>query len=208
MNCKRNIQHFAQRRDPTSRAGQFFTELFGVAHLTLSQLQRIEKRIDDVLDELTNHTLTSPNSMRFVSGSHRQNPHTSFAFTLPDDRDHKIYLVERFFDTQMGYYQPYMTTPFNLSAHARASTLIHEITHIRSSTEDLAYLDSMRPFVDLIDGNLQGGQSLKTELSDLRANALSLMTPTDMLFKALDDLGGRYEDFSSLQGTSLQRKRC
>lgn len=207
VNCKRNIQHFGGRRDPVSRTGLFFAELFGVPHLTLSQLQRIEKRVDDVLDELTNHTLTSPNSMRFVSGSHRQNPHTSFAFTLPDDRDHKIYLVERFFDPRMDHYQPYLTTPFNLSAHARATTLIHEITHIRSSTEDLVYLDSMRPFVDLIDGDCQGGQTLKTELCGLRANALSLLTPTEMLFKTLDDLSGGYEDFGSSQGTSLQRSK-
>ncbi|MCM2362295.1 DUF6543 domain-containing protein [Pseudomonas sp. SR18] len=197
VTAKRNLLHFATLRAPGSRLGRFFSELFGIVTLTSEQLQRVERRVDEVLDELTNHTLIGPDSMRFVSGTHRLDRHTNFAFVLPDDADHKIYLLDRFFDPPMDIYQNRLTTPFNLSAHARATTLIHEITHIKSLTEDLAYLDSMRPFPDLINVNISGSSAMKTDLTDLRENALSLSTPISMLFRTWDAFTQEWQDFSS-----------
>ncbi|VVN63906.1 hypothetical protein PS687_04929 [Pseudomonas fluorescens] len=203
VNCKRNLVQFAPLRSAGSRVGRFFSELFGIVTLTPEQLQRVERRVDEVLDELTNHTLIGPDSMRFVSGTHRTDPRNNFAFVLPDDPDHKIYLLDRFFDPPMDIYQNRLTTPFNLSAHARATTLIHEITHIKSLTEDLAYLDTMRPFTDLINVNISGARLLKTELTDLRENALSVSTPVSMLFKTWDAFSQKWEDFGNEYSTSF-----
>lgn len=206
VTCKRNLRHFATQRDPRSRIGQFFTELFGVGTLTADQVQRVERRIDEVLDELTNHTLTGADSQRFVCGTHRYSPHDTFAFVIPDDADHKIYLLDRFFDPAMDVYQNRLNTPFDISAHARATTLIHEISHVTSLTEDLAYLDSMRPFQDLININIQGAALLRTDLTDLRKTALSVLTPATQLFATWDDFVQDWEDFGSDQGTSKQKK--
>ena len=202
VTCKRNLSHFATLREPNSRLGRFFTELLGVGTLTADHVQKIERRVDEVLDELTNHTLIGPDSQRFVSGTHRYNPENSFAFVIPDDLDQKIYLLDRFFDPGMDVYQNRLTTPFNISAHARAASLIHEISHIKSLTEDLAYLDSMRPFHDLINTNIQGAGVMQTDLADLRLTALSTLTPARLLFKAWDEFSQAWEDFGSRNVTS------
>lgn len=194
VTCKRNLELFGAAREPFSRLGRFFSELFGVHRVTAEQLSRIEQRVDEVLNELVNPTLTRPDSTRFVCGTSRYISAHTYAFTLPDDAQNRIYLVERFFDPMMDVYQNRLTTPFDLSAHARAATLIHELTHVRCDTEDIAYLDSMRPFHDLINANVLGAAVLRTDLRELRTTALSTLTPAQMLFKSWDAYADRWED--------------
>ncbi|AZF26376.1 dermonecrotic toxin domain-containing protein [Pseudomonas sp. R2-60-08W] len=201
VTCKRNLVNFGALRDPNSRLGRFFTEMFGVFALSAEQVRRIETRVDEVLNELVNPTLINPDSMRFVSGTHHPGEIDTFAFVLPDDADKKIYLLDRFFDPKMDAYQNRLTLPFDISAHARATVLIHEITHLRSLTEDLVYLDSMRPFPDLINVQIQGGALMKTDLTQLRETALSVMTPAMRLFKTLDEFTQQWNDFDSEEGT-------
>lgn len=201
VTCKRNIELFATDRKPDSRVGLFMTEMFGVLNLTPAQLTRIERRVDEILDELVSPSLTSPDSTRFVSGTARWRPQDSYAFTLPDDIDNKIYLVDRFFDPRLDVYQNRLCAPFDISAHARASVLIHEVSHVKCKTEDLAYLDSMRPFQDLICVDTLGGQLMYTDLSNLRTTALSTLTPASVLFKTWDSLSQRWEDLGRYGGT-------
>lgn len=205
VNCKRNVAHFSRLLDPNSRVGLFLGELFGVINMSADQVQRIEKILDGLLDELSDPTLTNPDSIRFVSGTSRQNPENCYAFVIPDDRERKLYLLNRFFDPKMDVYQNRLKSPFDLSAHARASILIHEITHLKFKTEDIAYLDSMRPFPDLINTARPGAQALKTTLDDLRSTALSTLTPATMLFKTWDDFSGSWEDYGT--GTDTQHIR-
>lgn len=207
VTCKRNIVHFAPTRDPLSRLGLFFGDMFGVVALSPDQLGRIERRIDEVLNELVNPSLIAPDSMRFVSGTDRYNPSDACAFILPADAQRKIYLMDRFFDPLLDVYQNRLNAPFDIAAHARAATLIHEITHITSATEDLAYLDTMRPFADLINVNISGATRLKTTLTDLRETALSTLTPASMLFKTWDEFSQQWEDFGkSSSSASLKDK--
>lgn len=97
VTAKRNLENFATLRGPDSRLGRFFSELFGVIALTPEQVQRVERRVDEVLDELINHTLVGPDSMRFVSGTARETQQDTIAFILLKDAEHKIYLLDRFF---------------------------------------------------------------------------------------------------------------
>jgi hypothetical protein len=207
VNCKRNILNFTHIRDPNSRMGRFFTELFGVLSLTPQQLRKIEDCVDEVLNELVNHTLTSPDSMRFVCGTGHPGEEHSFAFTLPDDADQKIYLLNPFFAPPFDIYENRLKTPFNIVAHARASVLLHEISHLKCLTEDVAYLDSMRPFPDLINLSIRGAPLLKTELVNLRDTALSVLTPATILFKTWNEWASAWEDFGTSSGSgSVKRK--
>ena len=207
VNCKRNIRFFAGERDPITRLGIFFGELFGIHQVTPEQLRRIEKTVDDVLNALVDPSLTRPDSRRFVCGTSRWTPEGTYAFTLPDDEQKKIYLLNRFFDPRMDLYQNRLTAPFDLSAHARASTLIHELTHLASDTEDIAYLDSMRPFHDLIDTTIPGAAELKTDLAQLRRSTLSTQTPGLMLFKAWDAFSDAWDDLGYDSATRPVRNR-
>lgn len=206
VTCKRNIALFRNARDPDSRVGLFLTEMFGVLNLSPAQLTRIEQRVDEILDELVSPSLTSPASGRFVTGTSRWQPLESYAFTLPDDIDNKIYLVDRFFDPRLDVYQNRLCAPFDISAHARASVLIHEISHVKCKTEDLAYLDSMRPFQDLICVDTLPGQLMYTDLMHLRTTALSTLTPASVLFKTWDSLSQRWEDLGRYGATHARDK--
>ncbi|NMX56581.1 dermonecrotic toxin domain-containing protein [Pseudomonas sp. WS 5146] len=207
VNCKRNIVQFAKQRAPDSRAGRFLGELFGVVSLTPDQLSRVEKIVDLILDELSDPTLTSADSKRFVSGTSRVSAAHQYAFVIPEDRERKLYLLNRFFDPGMDSYQNRLNSPFDLCAHARASTLIHELTHLKLETEDIAYLDSMRPFTDLINAAKPGAQILKTTLEDLQRTALSTMTPATMLFKTWDDYSAQWEDYGPDTATAHVRQK-
>ncbi|MGE1156238.1 hypothetical protein [Pseudomonas kitaguniensis] len=201
VNCKRNIAHFSTLRDPNSRLGIFLGEMFGVISLTPDQLSRIERIVDGLLDALSDPTLTGPNSKRFVSGTSRLNTQLSYAFTLPDDRGKTLYLLDRFFDPCLDEYQNRLNSPFDVSAHARAAVLIHELTHLKFNTEDIAYLDSMRPFSDLVNTTRPGALALKTDMEDMSTTALSTLTPATMLFKTWNTVSAAWEDYGLATST-------
>lgn len=207
VNCKRNVVHFADERDPASRLGRFFNELFGVITLTPEQLRRVEQRVDEVLNELVNPSLCKPDSGRFVIGNSRWRPSDSFAFVLLDDIEQKIYLLERFFDPQLEMYEGHLTIPFSIAAHARATVLIHELTHLMSRTEDVAYLDTVRPFQDLIDVSTDAGKKMHTKLSHLRDTALSVLTPASLLFLTFNEFKRRWEEAGHDRSTASIRDK-
>ena len=80
------------------------------------------------------------------------------------------------------------------------------MSHLVSKTEDIAYMDAMRPFLDLINRGTSEGLRKYTALSNLQSTALSVLTPATMLFKTWDDLSQRWEDVG-LTGSSKVRDR-
>ncbi|MBA1428935.1 dermonecrotic toxin domain-containing protein [Pseudomonas orientalis] len=207
VNCKRNIQHFAELLTPDSRVGLFLCDLFGTINLTSEQVKKIENLIDGILDELSDPTLISPDSMRLVSGESMKDPTNDYAMVLVDDSERRVFLFERFFDPDLAEYANILNAPFDMFAHARACTLIHELTHLRLETEDIAYLRSMEPFRDLIDIAKPGAQAVKTRQDDLQTTALSTLTPASMLFKTWDDISNTWEDYGVLTTTHYLKRK-
>lgn len=179
--CARNLALFAQDATLNPRTGTVLTEIFSIVNFTQGQMDKIIARVNEVMQGLTDPTLTSPNSTRFVYGVTHV-PENSFAFTLPKDIDKAIYLIENFFDLQLYPLGIQLNAPFDIDDHARAATLIHEVSHIVSATEDIAYLDTMRPFVDLMNV----ATSDYTLLRDLQSTSLSATTPHSELFTTWD----------------------
>ncbi|AZE99876.1 hypothetical protein C4J95_2414 [Pseudomonas orientalis] len=207
VNCKRNIRHFAQLLTPDSRVGLFLCDLFGTINLTPDQVRKIETIIDGILDELSDPTLIGPDSMRLVSGESLKDPTNDYAMVLADDSERKVFLFDRFFDPDLTEYANLLNAPFDMFAHARASTLIHELTHLRFKTEDIAYLRSMEPFRDLIDTAKPGAQALRTRQDDLQTTALSTLTPASMLFKTWDDISDTWEDYGVFTTTHYLKRK-
>ena len=206
VTCQRNMALFAQQRDPDSRVGRFLTEMFGILNVAPSQVERILGRVMEILTGLSDHTLTAPNSTRLVIGTASWASNETFAFVIPTDRARRIFLMDPFFSPGMGVYQPHLNAPFELNQHARGASLIHEMGHLTSQTEDIAYLDSMRPFQDLIDRATADGQALYTALCHLRDTALSTLTPATMLFKTWSDTSQQWEDFGRHGSTRLRNR--
>ncbi len=204
--CQRNLTLFALQRDPNSRVGRFLTEMFGVFNFNPTQVTKIQDRIKEIMDGLLQPDLIKMDSSRFVYGKARSSRDGAVAFTLDDDAEKKIYLMEPFFKTGTLVYQPYIDVPFDLEDHARAATLIHEISHIVSRTEDIAYLNSMLPFADLINRTTAQGKSFYTSQHTLQTTALSVLTPATMLFKIKNELTGAWEDLGQTQEAETRNK--
>ena len=204
--CSRNLTLFAQQRSSDSATSRLLTEMFGTLNFTPAQVSKIQGRVQEILDGLTHQSLLTLDSDRFVVGTARWFPEQTFAFVIPEDREQKIYLLDLFFNTHMSTYQGHLNVPFDIDDHARAATLIHEMSHLVSNTEDIAYMDAMRPFRDLINRGTAEGLRKYTALDNLQSTALSVLTPATMLFKTWDDLSQRWEDFGSSGSTKVRDK--
>lgn len=204
--CSRNLALFAQQRSSDSTTGRLLTEMFGTLNFTPAQVTKIQGRVREILDGLSHQSLLALDSDRFVVGTARWFPEQTFAFVIPEDREQKIYLLDLFFNTHMSTYQGHLNVPFDIDDHARAATLIHEMSHLVSKTEDIAYMDSMRPFRDLINRGTAEGLRKYTDLDNLQSTALSVLTPATMLFKTWDDLSQRWKDFGSSGSTKVLDK--
>lgn len=204
VNCKRNMRAFAGQQPAGSRVGTFLANMFTVVSFSPAQLQKIEARIDEVLGELVNPALMRPDSRRFVVGTARWDPLETYAFTLSEQRADKIYLLNRFFDPILDVYHNRLNAPFDITAHARATVLLHELSHLVSHTEDIAYLDSMRPFHDLINLEAPDGQAIYDTLSEARETALSVLTPASQLFKTWNWESQHWEDLGVSSSMHVQ----
>lgn len=204
--CLDNLTQFAARRDPNSRVGGILSEMFGVLNFNPTQVDKIQTRVKEIRDGLTQQSLLTFDSQRFVIGTPRWYLGQTFAFVIPEDIEQKIYLLDLFFDTHMATYEGHLNTPFDIHDHARAATLIHEMSHLTSDTHDIAYLDSMRPFVDLINRGTAEGLRKYTALDNLQRTALSTQTPASMLFQTWDELSQRWEDLGSTGSTKTRDK--
>lgn len=204
--CLDNLTLFASQRDANSRVGSVLTEMFGVLNFNPGQVDKILTRVREIRDGMTQKSLLAFDSDRFVVGKARWFPDQTFAFVIPEEREQRIYLLELFFQTHMECYQQHLNTPFEIHDHARAATLIHEMSHLVSQTEDIAYMDAMRPFLDLIHRGTAEGLSQYTHLSNLQRTALSVQTPESVLFMTWDSFSQRWEDLGSTGSTKARDK--
>ncbi|WP_459203206.1 hypothetical protein, partial [Pseudomonas fragariae (ex Marin et al. 2024)] len=65
--------------------------------------------------------------------------------------------------------------------------LIHELSHMVLKTDDIAYVDSQAPFVDLIEDTPTYRLRIRNELITQQQKTLSYQTDRDKLFKQLDE---------------------
>ena len=206
ITCGRNLTLFARQRDPDSRVGRLLTEMFGVLAFNPTHVEKIRARVREIENGLSTPDLLALDSKRFVSGTARWDSNDTFAFVIPEDAEQKIYLLDLFFETGMSVYASNLNAPFDIDDHARAATLIHEMSHLVSNTEDIAYLDSPRPFLDLISRGTPDSLRQYTALANLQSTALSVLTPATMLFRTWDELSQRWEDLGQ-SGSSKVRDR-
>ena len=191
-NCKHNLRLLAPSIQPVTRIHRFVKEFLGVSTIEPSHVQKLTTVIDKILSALVDPSLTSLDSKRFVTGSNRTSSDSQIAFTIPSDVEHKLYLTSHFFTPRLDLYQPHLIVPFDMDAHARATTIIHELTHIVCDTEDIAYLDAGRPFHDLLSAIT--GKHLKDPLQNVQARALSVLTQVTDLFKVVDEATDTWVD--------------
>ncbi|WP_248745656.1 hypothetical protein [Pseudomonas sp. MWU12-2037] len=166
---------------------QFVEKFFDIASVSESTIQKIKFRADMLLGELLKPSLNPETSSRYIVGSALHPEHGIQAFTLPKDATRRIYFTERFFDPGFEPYLPLRSRAFDMLGHNMATVLLHETSHLVLDTIDLAYLESSRPFVDLLDTRSLLGRLRHDDLEHIQQHAFSNRTPSNELFRERDD---------------------
>lgn len=197
-NSFRNVQLLKTSVGQSTPVHQLIKDFLGVPTVLPAHVTMIEKVVQDIFGALLEPSLRQEKSRRFVTGRSTEDPENIFAFAVPSDQRQKIYLAEKFFFPKFEYYRNYLTDPsFPIDTHARAVTLIHELSHLICKTEDIAYMDSSRPFVDLIETTSARAKAMKGVLKDLQSKALSKKSSMAELFAIFNPVDRIWEDFGS-----------
>ena len=174
------------------RAHHLLREFFGLTWLNPVLQSMVRKKATKLYLAITDPSLASLSSQRYVVGTNRPGNETTAAFISTSDPQKRIYLTELFFDApEFTLNGDALRVGFNAAAHYRAGTLIHELAHLSGDTHDIADLDSSAPFADFLDDTTPEKEAIRDELRSLRATALSHNTPADRLFRKYDRTGWR-----------------
>ncbi len=180
----------------------FVEKFFDTSPVSEYTIRKIKLRAHILLGELLKPSLNPETSSRYIVGSARQPEHGIQAFTLPLETARRIYFTERFFDPGFQVYLPIRPRTFDIQGHNMGTVLLHEVSHLALDTVDLAYLDSSRPFSDLLDTSTLTGRLRHDALERVQQHGLSSSTPANELFRELDDYDLRWHDVT---GASLKR---
>lgn len=208
QNCKLNLALLEPEIAPVTRIHRFVQQFFGIEinpdrgprELDPALVQKLHRLVDGILAAILDPTLYSLESMRFVTGAQRAEER-SWAFTIDNDPERRIYLSENFFTPPLGEYENRLITYFDRDTHARAAVLIHELSHLTHTTTDAAYVNAIMPFSDLIETLTQEGRDLRKFQQDRQTQGYSLLTPIDQLFKFPDITGTLWSDFGTTAKT-------
>jgi hypothetical protein len=175
------------------------TEFFGTPVMAPKLVGKVREAIAALFTELLDASLSPWSSERFVYGINRPGMQESHvAMVAKEDPKRRIFLTELFFDlpARLRRHHGRLLEPFDLPAHIRSSALLHELSHLVSDTEDIAYLEPAAPYPDLIDTYDPLDPEFKTLIIELQQKALSVSTPRQQLFQR--KIQGTWHDLSTL----------
>jgi hypothetical protein len=143
--------------------------------------------------------LSPGTSPRYVIGRNRPGHEGVTAFVIRNDRRSRIHLSELYFEVPAHGLNRrlFATGGFNTGIHFRATTLLHELSHLTNDTHDMAYLDAAAPFPDL----MAASNPFRHGLEWVRFHGFSHRTPPENLFTTQE--GHQWRDFLDDDGGVL-----
>ena len=193
-NARQRLNSLAAGTRLDSQRQLYLQEFFGLRTISRGLNKRIGRMLDKLLRELLSPARSPDLSELYVVGTSRTSEHMCAAFVVTCDRNRKIYLNELFFEPGLEVYDPIRPRTFNSVLHNMATILLHEFSHIVFNAVDIAYLDSFRPFYDLLDNTTSKGLERQLELKELQETALSSRTPSEHLFSVEDQVTETWHD--------------
>lgn len=199
-NALNNLTITAAQSELDPRTARIIRDFFGVRSLGNVSVIPIKQILADIYVHLVDPSLSPHSSRRFVTGTNTPGNEQTNAFIFESDPQLRIFLSERFFSRPPNVrLKPLVFSrgSFNLGTHYRATTLIHEVSHVVSGTHDIAYVAANVPFLDLIEDTGAYRARMKLTYEKAQKN-LSHMAPREELFRTEDDNGWR--DFQTVDG--------
>jgi hypothetical protein len=187
LNC---LHNFVIYRDNLggSRVEKLLRDFFEVPQVTPMLLRKIEKVILPLCRELTDPKDDLLYTERFFAGLNARYDDNTVAFVFKQDRRRIVHFTEQFFNPELDAYTAFLPPRFNVDSHARAVTLIHELSHLVCDSEDFVFVQAISPFPHLIDTSTADGQLLKDDIDRLR-KSMSRSTPLSQLFAQKNEKG-------------------
>lgn len=171
-----------------ARSRLIIGDFFGVAHPSPGLLANVYHAISQLFSELMESSLSPWSSPRYAFGENLpENTERIMAMVAKSDPARRIFLTELFFDlpARIRYHRHHLLRPFDLPAHVRGATLIHELSHLVNDSDDISYLEAAGPYPDLIDPNDPIDPRFKADMINIQQTRLSLSTPRTQLFQRL-----------------------
>lgn len=157
-----------------------------------------------LLNELLSTSMDPATSQRYVVGMNREPGSLTSAFTYLYDPHKRIFLTERFFTLPpkvLAYATP---GELQMLTHQQAVTLIHELSHLKLRTVDIAYVESSTPFLDELDVSTANGRAFYNSQRQAKRYGLSPLTPDEQLFCYYDLEKGSWRELEHEDGRSKQ----
>jgi hypothetical protein len=186
-NCLDNLNVHQPGRPLDPRVTGIIGNFFGATPPGRDLLVKTEQTMRTLLDAIMDPSLAPFTSPRFVVGINKAAYNDVTAFVIKADPKKRVFLTELFFNTPRYDLTPKaISTGFVSSRHYRAANLIHELSHLALDTHDIAYLESMAPYPDLLRADTPSNASVQSHIQLLHHKRLSSHGPRHELFTITD----------------------
>lgn len=181
------------------RVSEVLRDFFGVQDVDEQLLAVVKDSVTSLFEGISDPSLSPFTSSRFVIGRNRAGHEGVTAFVIRNDSRSRVHLSELYFEVPAhGLNRRLFTVSgFNTGIHFRATTLLHELSHLINDTHDIAYLDAAVPFPDLMGAS----NPLRRDLEWVRSHGFSHRTTPANLFTTQD--GHQWRDFLDDDGGVL-----
>ena len=174
--------------------------VFGFPFTPTVLTRRVRDMVSDIYVDLLSPSLSPKTSSRFVIGTHKESDSPINAFVYTEDPLRRIFLDESYFN---HVFPGQLTSDAQLSGfdprtHFQATVLIHELSHLRNKTVDIAYISAADPHVDLIS---EQNPLIREQVLQNQNRGLSPHTPRSRLFKVNEN--GTLRDIKDEDGRAL-----
>lgn len=175
-------------------------DFFGVREVEPVLIEGVRQRILQLFDGLSDPSLSILDSRRFVVGVVKPGNEDLTAFVFKGDQQQRVFLGDMFFSPPPFNLKSVLPggRAFNAEDHFRAIALLHELSHLLSGTEDIAYLDACAPPSELLDDSMPETAWYKGVVQGLREQSLSHRSPPGELFRTRE--AGNWRDLNADDG--------
>ena len=169
-------------------ARQVLLDFFGVQSPSPELIAAIHTMVTDLYLGICDPSLSPFSSTRYITGTNKPGAEATLAFVLKNDPQKRIYLTERFFETPPFRLKPVQPGQggFNVGAHYRAASFLHELSHLVNDTHDIAYVESGAPFRDLLAEPDSPEDTFNADLEFIQTRTLSHKAAPEHLFVRYD----------------------
>lgn len=201
--CLDNLSPVQKGQPLDPRATRIIAEFFGVSQPDQGLLNDTLNAARSLYSALMDASLSPFSSPRFVVGSTRPGHDTVTAFVIKADPQQRVYLTEQFFMSPGFAVRPdAIARGFSADVHHRAANLIHELSHLALDTHDIAYLESMAPFPDVLLDDTPQNLRVRDNVALLHETRLSHRSHRDDLFTMVD--AGKRRDIEPQDGRGFE----